>query len=255
MSKARTLANLVSGASTSTLPNSALTNSSLTINSQSVSLGGSVNISTITRPTFSSVTPSTIPPNAGTSVTIAGTGFQSVPIVEAIKSDTGAITRAASVSFTSATSIAANLTLTATGTYFIRIENNDGGSVRSGSASLTASSAPTFSTAAGTLGTLAKAQTVNTSVSASSDSNITYSETTSVLTSNSNTPASTMNLSLNSSTGAITGTAPSPTNATTYNFTIRATDQENQSADRNFSFTISPNYFGDGSDGALNTTP
>ena len=32
MSKARTLANLVSGASTSTLPNSALTNSAVTIN-------------------------------------------------------------------------------------------------------------------------------------------------------------------------------------------------------------------------------
>ena len=44
MSKARTLGNLVSGASTSTIPNSALTNSAVTINSQSVSLGGSVTL-------------------------------------------------------------------------------------------------------------------------------------------------------------------------------------------------------------------
>ena len=47
-----------------------------------------------------------------------------------------------------------------------------------------------------------------------------------------------MNLSLNSSTGAITGTAPSTTSETTYNFTLRATDQEAQTADRNFSITV-----------------
>ena len=48
-----------------------------------------------------------------------------------------------------------------------------------------------------------------------------------------------MNLTLNSSTGAITGTAPSPTSETTYNFTLRATDAEAQTADRAFSITIS----------------
>ena len=47
------------------------------------------------------------------------------------------------------------------------------------------------------------------------------------------------NLSLNSSTGAITGTAPEPTSDTTYNFTLRATDDESQTADRNFSITVS----------------
>ena len=46
-----------------------------------------------------------------------------------------------------------------------------------------------------------------------------------------------MNLKLNSSTGAITGTAPSPTSETTYNFTLRATDDESQTAD-NFSITV-----------------
>ena len=65
--------------------------------------------------------------------TITGTNFVSVlPTVEAIKS-TGAITtRANSVRITSATSISANLTLTVDlhGTYFIRVENNDGLAVR-----------------------------------------------------------------------------------------------------------------------------
>jgi len=48
-----------------------------------------------------------------------------------------------------------------------------------------------------------------------------------------------MNLTLNSSTGAITGTAPSPTAAITYNFTLRATDAESQTVDRAFSITVS----------------
>ena len=47
-----------------------------------------------------------------------------------------------------------------------------------------------------------------------------------------------MNLTLNSSTGAITGTAPAATAETTYNFTLRATDAESQTADRAFSITV-----------------
>ena len=65
-----------------------------------------------------------------------------------------------------------------------------------------------------------------------------YSETTSVLTSNANTPAATMNLSLNSSTGAITGTAPNVTSDTTYNFTLRATDTAGNTTDRAFNIVV-----------------
>ena len=179
-----------------------------------------------------------VAPSTSTAVTIAGTNFVSVPIVEAINSSTGAITRATAVSFTSSTSISATFSL-ASASYFIRVENNDGNAVRSSSAILSASASPTFSTSAGSIGTVAAGSTVSLSVAASSDSTVAFSETTSVLTSNSNTPASTMNLTLNSSTGAITGTAPSPTNDTTYNFTIRASDQESQTTDRDFSITVS----------------
>ena len=87
-------------------------------------------------------------------------------------------------------------------------------------------------------GDVAAGDAVSFTVAATGDSTIAYSETTAVLTSNANTPAGTMNLSLNSSTGAITGTAPEPTSATTYNFTLRATDQEAQTADRAFSITV-----------------
>ena len=59
-----------------------------------------------------------------------------------------------------------------------------------------------------------------------------------VLTGTSGTPATTMSLSL-ATNGNITGTAPSPTSATTYTFTLRATDGESQTVDRSFSITVS----------------
>ncbi len=179
-----------------------------------------------------------VAPSSSTQITIAGTNFVSVPIVEAINSSTGAITRASAVTFTSSSSINATFTL-ASASYFIRVENNDGNAVRSSSAILSASASPTFSTSAGSIGTVSAGSTVSLDIDASSDSTVAFSETTSILTSNANTPATTMNLSLNSSTGAITGTAPSPTGDTTYTFSIRASDQESQTADRQFSITVS----------------
>ena len=201
----------------------------LTVNGQSVTA--------VQYPTISSISPDTIT-NDATSITITGTNFSSVPYVEAVSS-TGTIIQANSVTYNSSISITANFTITTDGTYYIRVENPDGTAVRSSTAILTVSDAPTWTTAAGSLGTVVAGNAVSLSVAATSDSTVAYSETTSVLTSNADTPASTMNLSLNSSTGAITGTAPSPTSETTYNFTLRATDQESQTADRAFSITVS----------------
>mgnify|MGYP003117160349 FL=1 len=193
--------------------------------------------STVTFPTVSSISPSTIT-NDATSITLTGTNYVNGCHVEAISS-TGAIFTPNSVSFTNATTVVANFTIGTDGTYFIRVENPDGLAARSSSALLTVSDAPTWTTSAGSLGTVAAGASVNFTVAASGDSTIAFSETTSVLTSNSDTPASTMNLSLNSSTGAITGTAPAATSETTYNFTLRATDAESQTADRAFSITVS----------------
>ena len=218
------------------MPNSSLANSSITINGSAVSLGGSVSVGE-TKPTISSISPSTIP-NTATSITISGTNFVTCPQVEALNPSTGIWYLANSVSFTNATTIVANFTLSVDATYKLRVENPDGLSVLSSSALLTVSDAPTWSTSAGSLGSVASGASVSLDVDASSDSTVAFSETTSVLTSNSNTPASTMNLTLNSSTGAITGTSPSPTSETTYNFTLRATDAESQTADRAFSIKV-----------------
>ena len=199
---------------------------------------GSGNLSfaqaTETKPTVANVS-QTIAPSTATDINITGTNFSGIPKVEFIKT-TGAVTTANSVSLTNSTTLAVNTTL-ANGSYYVRIELDDGNAARSTNAIITASTAPTWSTSAGSLGSAAGdfSGTVAT-VAATSDSSITYSETTSVLTN-----ASQANCALNSSTGAITTTdfGGSSTTATTYTFTLRATDAEGQTADREFSLTSS----------------
>ena len=201
-----------------------LANSSITINGSAVSLGGSVTVGE-TKPTITGISPSTIE-NTQTAVTITGTNFVSVPTVEAISS-TGAITRADTVSFTSATTIVANFTLATDGTYFIRVENNDGNAVRSSSALLTVSDAPAWTTSAGSLGTNAAGSSISYTVAATN--------ATSFAVQSGSLPGGT---SLNTSSGVISGTESGATSETTYSFTIRATDAEGQTADRAFSITI-----------------
>ena len=185
-------------------------------------------------PTYSSISPSVIT-NDATNITISGGSFVSIPRVDAVSS-TGVITPANSVSFTNATTLVANFTLSIDGTYFIRIENNDGGAVRSANADLTVSDAPTWTTGAGSLGTIAGNFSGTVATVAASGDTIVYSEVTNVLTNN-----ALANCTLNSSTGAITTTdfAGSNTTAATYTFTLRATDAQNQTADREFTLTSS----------------
>ena len=191
----------------------------LTVNGESVTA--------ITLPTVASLSPDTIT-NAQTSITITGTNYVNGATVNAI-STTGAIFTPDTVTFNSSTSISAAFTLATDGTYFIRVENPDGLAGRSSSALLTVSDAPTWTTAAGCLGSMAAGAAANFTIAATSDSTIAYSIVSGAL------PGG---LSLNSSTGAITGTESGATAETTYNFTARATDAEAQTADRAFSITV-----------------
>jgi len=180
---------------------------------------------TETKPTITGISPSVIE-NTQTAITITGTNYVNTPIVEAINS-TGAITAADSVSFTSATTLVANFTLATDGTYFIRIENNDGNAVRSGTAILTVSDAPAWQTAAGSLGTVDAGGTISFTVNATN--------ATAYAVQSGSLPGG---ASLNTSTGAITGTESGASADTTYNFTIRATDAQAQTADRAFSIAV-----------------
>ena len=189
-----------------------------------------------TKPTITSITPDVIT-NAQTSITITGTNYVSVPQVEFLNPSTGIWYVADTVTFNNSTSLTVQATLTVDAQYKIRIENPNGLAVLSSTNILTVSDAPTWTTAAGTLGTIAGdfSGTVAT-VAGTSDSAVTYSEVTNVLTN-----ASQANCSLNSTTGVITTTdfGGSSTTATTYNFTLRITDAENQTTDRSFSLTSS----------------
>ena len=181
-------------------------------------------------PTITGISPTVLDNNAG-NIVITGTNFKdssTPPFVDAINSSTGAIVTANSVTFTSSTSITANLTLPVDGTYFLRIENNDGLAVRSGSAILTVSDAPAWTTGAGSLGTVSAGDSISFTVAATN--------ATSFAVQSGSMPGG---ASLNASTGAITGTESGSTQTTTYSFTIRATDAEGQTADRAFSILIS----------------
>jgi hypothetical protein len=234
MTKARDLANFVAGTNSAitttqidddAVTNAKIANESITINGSAVALGGSVTVGE-TKPTISSINPTVIT-NDATNVVIAGTNFVSVPIVEAINSS-GVLTAANSVTFTSATSITANFTLATDGTYFLRIENNDGNAVRSSSALLTVSDVPSWTTAAGSLGEVGAEGTINFTVAATDAT--AYAITSGALPGGG---------SLNTSTGAITGTETGSSSTTTYNFTITATDAQGQTAARAFSILVS----------------
>ena len=206
-----------------------LASNAITINGSAVALGGSVTVGE-TKPTVADVS-QTIAPATATTISITGTNFVSVPQVEFVKTD-GSVTVANSITFTNATTLSVNVTL-ASGNYFVRVENPDGNAGRSTNNILTASTAPTFTTNAGSLGTFAGnfSGTLFT-LQGSSDSSITFSEVGSNLSS--------ANVTL-SSAGVLATTdfGGSSTSATQYNFTARITDAEGQTVDRAFSLTSS----------------
>ena len=192
------------------------------------------NLPAETKPTISSISPSVIE-NTQTAVTITGTNFISVPQVEAINS-TGAIVAADSITFTSATQIVATFTLPVDGTYFLRVENNDGNAVRSGTAILTVSDAPAWTTAAGSI---YSGGSVVSTITLSATGATSFAVTTGSIPTG---------LTFTSGTGSCTiaGTQTEFTAAATKNFSITATDAEGQTAVRAFSMSFSFEMSGSG---------
>ena len=194
------------------------------------------------QPLINNISPTSFSGAAGTSITLVGQNFVSGANVHFVSSVNGSSTAAGSVAFVNSGIMTATTPLltTAGEPYGVKVTNPDGG-ITLLEAALDAGSAPTWTTSAGSLGSgIQKATALSGIAVTATDPDgqaITYSEVTSILTSNADTPATTMNLTLNSSTGAITGTAPNVSSDTTYNFTIRASDGIN-TTDRNFSLGI-----------------
>ena len=95
------------------------------------------------------------------------------------------------------------------------------------SAVLTVSDAPGWTTAAGSLGSFSGGDTISVTVAATNATS--FSKTSGTF------PGG---LSLNTSTGVISGTESGSTSDTTFSFTLRATDAQGQTADRAFTITI-----------------
>ena len=183
-------------------------------------------------PTVESISPTTSI-SADENITITGTNFQSGATVTFVGND-GTTFSSPSVTINSSTSITATTPATplpaAKEPFDIKVTNSSGLS-GSGLDLLDAGSSPTFSTAAGQIGgDITEGDTVNTSVLATDPDStaVTYAVQSGALPSG---------LSLNTSTGAITGTAPAVSGDTTSSFTIRATSG-GDNTDRAFTIVV-----------------
>ena len=165
-------------------------------------------------------------PAGGETVTVTGSGFSNTGGTPQVFVGTTVVPV---VTYISSTSLTFTTPARSIGVYSLYVVNNDGG-VGIYPPGISYSGTPTWTTSAGSIGSAQQATSVNFTVLATSDSTVTYS-----VKAGSSLPSG---LSLNSSTGAITGTAPSPANQTTYTFTLTATDTENQNTDRSFSITV-----------------
>ena len=161
-------------------------------------------------------------PAGGATITLTGSGFVSGAAVYV------GGTIATPVTVVSSSQLTFVAPAKTAGSYSLNVVNIDGAAATF-IPGMQYSGVPAWSTSAGSLGTVNQSASVSYTVAATSDSTVTYSVTSGSLPSG---------VSLNTSTGTITGTAPSVGSNTTYSFTIRATDSENQDTDRNFSMTV-----------------
>jgi hypothetical protein len=184
-------------------------------------------------PTVVSVSPSTYNGEQGTSFTINGTNFDTTVSVKFITNSgseyvAGSITRVNSSQLIATTP--QDFTV-ADEPLKVKIINGSGLSYILDNA-IDCGGVPNWSTASGTILSIATGGSVNTSVSAidpDEDATVTYAIVSGSLPSG---------VTLNTSTGAITGTAPSVSSTTTYNFTISATDNAGNSTQRAFSIAV-----------------
>jgi hypothetical protein len=183
---------------------------------------------------------------------ITGSGFASGAIVTFVGNLGTNITASTTTvnSTTQITAVAPRASfLNAQEPYGIKVENASGLSTTL-TAQINVDSAPTWVTASGSLGTIYSNDTGNHFTVSATDpegETVSYSET-------GGTVLSTQNLTLNSSTGVISGDPTDVGSDTTLSFTLRAT-ANSKTTDRAFSILLKPptNYFGDGSDGSLST--
>ena len=190
-------------------------------------------------PTVSSVDVTEVASGAGGNQTfvISGTNFSSGGIIAFVGSS--AQFNAATTTYDSATQVTAVAPkasfLNAQEPYKIKFTSSSGVAGTSATGLINVDNAPTWTTSAGTLATILDNATGTHATLSASDSDgdtVTYSET-------GGTNITGAGLSLNSSTGAISGDPTDVGSSTTVSFTGRAT-AGSKTADRSFSIIINP---------------
>ena len=181
---------------------------------------GWVKVSQDPAPQIASISPSTAA-TTGTTITITGASFKSGLSVQFVGTNATAYNSpvATFVGSTTATATTPALSV-AYEPYDVKVINSDNQSAVLDNC-LDAGGTPAWSTSSGTIATIAEQTALNVSVSA------TDPDGTSIVYSSSNLPAW---VSLNSSTGALTGTSPDISVDTTYSFDITASDGVNTSS-------------------------
>ncbi len=137
---------------------------------------------------------------------------------------------AGSVTFNSSSNVQFTAPAQSSGGYPIYLVNPDGGTAIA-VPGLQYSGVPNWTTASGSLGSIYETTAFANTVVALGDAPISYNVVTGTLPDGA---------TLNVSSGLISGTSNVTSSSTTYNFTIRATDGQNQDTDRAFSLTVNP---------------
>jgi hypothetical protein len=186
------------------------------------SVGGAIITAVVVTDSNYAVLDDTAVATTGGYIKLTGSGFKTGCVVYV------AGTAASTTTFVSYTEVRAAVGANSSNTHAIYLLNTDG-SAAFYLSGLVVSGVPTWSTNA-TLTAAFEQVAYTQALTATGDATISYS-----LKAGSNLPAG---VSLNSSTGALTGTTPADTGSTTYTFTIIATDGQNQDTERLFSLTI-----------------
>jgi len=194
--------------------------SSDNIQSSTLNTLGGPKIQTITYPSDDTAAD----PAGGQTITLTGSGFD---VGASVIINTVAV---GVVSVVSSTTITFTSPALSAGSYPIYVVNTNGGTAIA-VPGIQYSGTPTWSTAAGSIGSVYEAAAISNTFVATGDAPITYS-----LFSGTLPPTST----LNSANGLLSGTANATASPTTYTFTIRATDAQLQDTNRQFSLTINP---------------
>tara|TARA_B100000085_G_scaffold175130_1_gene159569 strand:+ start:53 stop:871 length:819 start_codon:yes stop_codon:yes gene_type:complete len=170
--------------------------------------------------------------SAGDIITISGTGFKTGATVKFVSSG-GSQFNSPTVTRTNSTTLTAEIAsgMTAEGAYDVNVANPSGlaASLDDG---VTIDGTPVFSTASGSLGSVDAGDVASFTIAAVEDG---VAIASFALKSGNALPPG---LSLNSSTGVISGSANAVTTSTTTTFIIVATDTENQTSERSFSITV-----------------